>query len=65
MMALNASTGYAVEQYVYLDQLSRGEPGRFVVEAGVALGAALQCIEKVHDYFGKRDPVDQLDPLGR
>ena len=40
-------------------------PGRLVVEAGVALAAALQLVEEVDDHLGERHQVVQLDPLRR
>ena len=62
---LKASTGRAVEQDVDLHQVGAVVAGRLVVEAGVALGAALQLVEEVDDDLGQRHAVHQLDPLGR
>ena len=56
---------HGVEQDVDLHEVGRGVAGRLVVEAGVALGAALHLVEEVDDDLGQRQPVDELDPLGR
>ena len=57
-----ASAGDAVQQDVDLDQVGALVAGRLVVEAGVALGAALQLVEEVDDDLGQRDAVDAARP---
>ena len=54
----------AVQQDVDLDQLGRLLAAGLVVEAGVALGAALQLVEEVVDDLAERQRVAQLDPVG-
>ena len=54
-----------VDEQVDPDEVGRGVVGRLVVEAGVALGAALELVEEVDDHLGQGDPVDELESLGR
>ena len=55
----------AREQDVDLDQLGSFHTVGLVVEARIALRAALHLIEEVQNHFGQRDPVGELDTLGR
>ena len=55
---------HVVDEQVDPHQVGRGVAGRLVVEAGVALGPALQLVEEVHHHLGQGDPVDELEALG-
>src|SRR5205085_10842342 len=55
----------AVEAEVDLDQVALLIAVGLVVEAGIALGAALELVEEVDDDLGQGHPVDELQPLGR
>ena len=57
--------GLAGEEDVDLDEVVGLGPCRLVVEAGVALGPALQHVEEVEHDLGERQLVDELDPVGR
>src|ERR1700677_3066916 len=54
-----------VDEDVHPHQVARGVVLGLVVEAGVALGPALQLVEEVDDHLGQRKGVDELDPFGR
>ncbi len=59
-----------VHRHLVDEEVDLHEGGRLVavglvVEAGVALGAALQLIEEVDHDLAQGDPVEQLDTLGR
>ncbi|KAG1647341.1 hypothetical protein GQR58_030669 [Nymphon striatum] len=56
---------FTLQQDVDLDQVALGVAVGFVVEAGVALGAALHLVEEVDDDLGQGQPVDQFDSFGR
>src|ERR1700722_12069746 len=57
--------GGVVDQDVDPHQIGRGVVLRLVIEAGVALGPALELIEEVQHHLGQGDGVDELHPLGR
>ena len=55
----------SLEQDVNPDQVGRPIAGGLVVEAGIALGPALQLVEKVDHHLSQGNPVLEFDPLGR
>ena len=57
----SASTGFAREQDVELHELALAVADVLVIQARVALGAALELVEEVHDELGERHLVVQLD----
>ena len=57
--------GIAVQENVDTDQRVLGVAVLLVIERGVTLRATLQLVEEVDDDFGERQPVVQLDALGR
>ena len=62
-MKLRASTLVAGEQDVELHEVARAVVGELVVQARVALGAALELVEEVQDELGERDVEVHLHGL--
>ena len=54
----------AAQHDVHPHQLGGQVAVGVVIQAGVALRAALQRIEEVDDHLGQRQPVDEFNPFG-